>query len=112
MSGIRYLCVYSGPSYGSWGLEFMAGVKSLNEAWCYFSDFQSGYVHSVTYRENGDGNYVPWESEYSVTPATTFEDTMDVYRVTGNNDGSCVRHPEPSFRLYLGERGGIKRESY
>jgi len=105
----KYFAMYHGPSYSSYDTEFVTGVSSLKQARFLFEQFYSGSVWSDEYRENGEGFYVPWfMGRYSLTPATTREDHMDLYVVHENTTpGTYILGQEIECRLMWGERGGI-----
>lgn len=112
---IKYLATYHGPAYFSLGgLDFMEAFTSIQSAKDEMHRRQTmGYSYTTTYNENADGDYVKWEDSARYDfPTTTNEDTMELYGVTESEPGVFVRHNEPSYRLSIGERGGIVKENY
>jgi hypothetical protein len=70
-----------------------------------------GYDDVNTYRENFDGEYVPWEMGRRVEfPGTTDEDYMDVYyAVKDDNNGTYILG-DWAYRLTIGPRKGVRVE--
>ncbi len=111
---IKYLATYHGPSYFSFYLENMEAFTSIqaakDEMW---RRQRMSYGYTTTYRENAQGYYVKWEDDVKYDfPGTTSEDTMELYGVTEFEPGVFIRDGEPTYRLSIGERGGIVKENY
>jgi hypothetical protein len=109
---IRYAGVYSGPSYGTYDpRDGFEGFTSLEEARDAFSNRQatSGarQLPSLRLTVNADYQVTDYADESTCWPATSPEDTLELYAV----DRDRVS-PEPFARLSAGPRGGVIRENY
>lgn len=109
---IRYAGVYSGPSYGT------ADYRDSLEGFTSLEDAKEQYQNRVT---SGGGHRLPEfnlkldpagriasiEDNSAYWPATTTQDTLDLYRVYERQVAE-----EPFARLSTGPRGGIVQEDY
>jgi hypothetical protein len=111
---IRYAGVYTGPSYGNPWTPSFEGFTSLLEA---EQRFYARQRTSGTWKldsrnltvEHGVITDVSEDSTY--WPATSPEDTIELYEVLTVGDDQYVGH-EPFMQISAGPRGGIKRENY
>jgi hypothetical protein len=109
---IRYAGLYTGPSYGSYdprdGLE---GFTSLKEAESRFAERQdTGGAYRLDVRNltvDSDWRITASEETSTCWPATTAQDTLELYRVYEDQVTQ-----EPFRRLSAGERGGVVRKNY
>jgi hypothetical protein len=113
---IRYAGVYSGPSYGTADpRDGFEGFKGIEEAVACFRQRQGT---SGAYRLNvrnltvdADWKITGQSADRTCWPATTPQDTLELYRVYEHGDGYAVAG-EPFARLSAGPRGGVIRENY
>ena len=115
MKRIKYLATYHGPSYDSGGWsESLDGFKSLDAAKVAMDNRQGEFDYVTTFKENSEGNYVIDSSDtYVRFPATTSSDIMELYKVIGVGEfGQLERAAEPTYRLVIGNRGGVVVEKY
>ena len=108
----KYFAMYHGlsyHSYTSYDTERVMAVPSLRVARDLFCSFYGGSAWYDEYQQNADGFYVPWSADrYSLTPATSREDYMDLYVAVENTlPGTYIMGQEIAYRLTWGERGGI-----
>lgn len=111
MNKVKYFVSYQGFSYFSADQEYMDAESSLYDAMksFYRRNFM-GYDDVDTYRENADGEYVPWELDVRIeTPGTTSEDYMDVYWAVKTGQGTYVLG-DWAYRITLGPRKGVRAE--
>jgi hypothetical protein len=113
---VRYAGVYAGPSYGNpWAPSF-EGFTSLREAETRFRERQetSGTwlldVTELSVEQHGMITSVTEDSTY--WPATTPQDTIELYAITVLANGEQYIDHEPFLRLSAGPRGGVVRERY
>lgn len=108
MSKVKYFATYHGPLYGSYGMEYVDGYRSLKEAIHSMRNRQAGLDYSDEYRENEDGSMVLWYTERrSEFPGATGGDYMDLYAAFPQGDGTYSYADHPDYRLTVGPRGGI-----
>lgn len=112
MTITRYAGSYTGPSYGTFDLQDgMEGFTSLKEAEQRFRERQEtggGTMLPVRYLNlDKDMKIYAESSERVMFPATTPQDTMDLYRVF---NGEVAQ--EPFARLSAGPNGGVVREDF
>jgi hypothetical protein len=110
MATYKYFGQYTDASYGSCGRDYLNGFTSLGDARQYFTSVQEGEARNVEFIENNNGAYVMWESGYSRFPATTNAGELYLCRGEKGGDGQYFVTDTPEYRLFVGERGGIKIE--
>jgi hypothetical protein len=113
---IRYAGLYSGPSYGTYDpRDGFEGFTSLQQAEDRYRERQetsgASRLDSLKLHVNADYEITGTEAESTFWPATTAEDTLELYHVC--RDGETERvSADPFCRLTAGPRGRIKRENY
>lgn len=131
MNKVKYFSTYSGPSYGSLGMERVDAHSSLYGAMKSMRNRQEGSDSVVSYVEGEDGLYDPEENEWyqghTLFPATTREDVMWVYWALPNfehysvvkEDGTVINKKrrtngyimgDLAYCITVGIRGGVKAE--
>ena len=110
---VKYLATYQGPSYGGWHVfENMEAFDSIDAAKRSMRNRQEGDTRVVSFKENGDQMHVYDTDSYRDFPATTPMDTMVLYQVAEGPFGSLERFEDPTYRLSIGNRGGIIVQPY
>jgi hypothetical protein len=116
MKKIKYAGVYRGPSYGNPWCPSFEGFTSLPQAEERFTERQetSGRypLDSTNLSVDGSGEITGMSEDGAVWPATSPEDTIELYEVLTGDDGVQRIGHEPFMRLSAGPRGGVKRENY
>jgi hypothetical protein len=109
---IRYAGVYSGPSYGNPWAPSYEGFTSLMQAEQRFYARQKtsgAWKLDVTNLVLDDDRQITEVTEDNTYwPATSPEDTLELYDVAKNTVITC----EPVVRMTAGPRGGVVRERY
>lgn len=110
-----YFATYNGPSYSHWDLDRVEAFKSVTDAKesLRIRTYGSrGSDYTTEYRRNGDGLYVRWEVSYTDFLGT-YEDSITLYPAIKSEEwGEWVMSEEPSYRLSVGERGGVVVERF
>lgn len=109
---IRYAGYYSGPSYGTHdyrdGLEGFTSYDQAKDRYAERLANSGQYRLPVTsIKVDADSKVTEAHDENTYWPATTREDTLDLYRVYEGEVAS-----EPFARLVSGPRGGVVKEDY
>jgi hypothetical protein len=109
---IRYAGIYSGPSYGSYdprdGFEGFASIGQAKDRYSERQETSGAWPLPVlNLTVNADWAIDGMTEIRSVFPATTPQDTLELYRVQGD-----VIDSEPFARFTAGPRGGAIRQNY
>ena len=117
MKRVKYFATYHGPSYGlgyGYDLDRVDAFYSKSEVRAAMHERQKYEADTVvSYVCQPDGFYRKQEEEFVRFPATTREDFMDVYAALWDaEEEGYEMSSEPEFRVYVGDRGGIKVEAF
>lgn len=112
VESVRYAGCYTGPSYGTGDYrDSLEGFTSLEDA---REQYQNRVASSGSHRLPAHnlklgpaGRIVSVEDTSTYWPATTPQDTLDLYRVYQGEIAA-----EPFARFITGPRGGAVREDY
>ena len=119
---LRYVGFYSGPSYGDPYSNHPAlcssadAFTSISQAKAWFSERQatSGRypLDTLQARFNEDGNIVAVTRDSTLWPATSPEDSLELYPVYLDEGADYRASDEPCMRITAGPRGGAVVERY
>jgi len=115
LRAVRIAGNYTGPSYGNPHCPSFEGFSSLE---CAADRFRERQETSGSYRLRSDdltvtdGIITDVTRQSACWPATSAQDTLELYRVDVLPDGTRAIAGEPFMRLTAGPRGGVVRERF